>query len=520
MEGMNRRGGDRGSIAPVFLVVVSMMVVLGWILVGSATAHYLQAAHHTREIAAGQLARAGVEEAVARIDEGTVPPEHLEGTEATGRYEVTITPTGVGTYTVESKGTVENRSRVITAEVAPPPEPFVALAGGDVTISQSNGVSLGGQLSLEGDINAAGNVDLSLMNAALSLGGGLRVDGDVRAGRNVRLSAANYLLSEGSVRITGGVAANGDITFNTVSGLGYSQIAVDGPVSYMGDLEYEGWGLGDADLSGPVNPGEGVTVPPYRNADVAYYEALVADLEEQGEMRHLSPDEACGTITVPTRVTGDLDCGIFEPVSVEDGAILVVDGSLDAHKAQVQGLLYVRGGEHPSPAGDVQIDTVLLLEVIGSVYPMAGGGTIAATGNIGVGEGQLATLLSFSSESGTVLQVLALSTGSADTHNDIDFVMGGAIEGLGGRGAAPLFFYAADAGDIRITNGEGVGLINFEAVPLIIVAGGDITVTSIGVANAVGDFSIEARPEVWQQVPPFLQGLGRARVLTWEWTDS
>ena len=61
--------------------------------------------------------------------------------------------------------------------------------------------------------------------------------------------------------------------------------------------------------------------------------------------------------------------------------------------------------------------------------------------------------------------------------------------------------------------------VAFQTLPLILVAGGDIVIDVSGLADALGALTLEAIPEIWRHVPPFLQGTGRARILSWEWLD-
>jgi len=518
---------EQGGIAPVFLIVLTFMLLLGWILAGATARHALQATYRAREIVAGQLAQGGLEVAIALIDEGGTPPGRLEGTEETGAYVVTITPSGRGTYLVESIGTSGERQRGIRAEVAPPAEPFTVLAGGDARLAYVNGLSVGGETRIVGDINAHGNVDLSVTNALLGLST-LRVQGDIRAGEGASISARTDLASVplgliagASALVEGSLGAGGDILLTTGGGLlTSSSIAVTGPVTYGGELVHTREGLlgsHSVDLGGAVNPEGGVTLPAIERGDVAFYEALVAELEESGRMRLVGPDEGCGTIVQHTRVTGDMNCADLQ---VEDGAVLVVDGSLQVSTARVQGLVYVRGGASPDPRGDATVQTLSLLELVHSVDPAAGSGALIATGNIDIAEGKLARLLSFGSNVETVLQVLALSTGPDDAANDLSFGMGGLADALSSGEAAPLFLYAGGAGDIRVHDARAVGAIAFTGLPMIAVAGGDIDLELGGLVDAVSQLSLKARPEVWRQVAPFLEGMGRARVLSWEWLPS
>lgn len=519
MQRESRWQGQQGSIAPIFLMILFFMLLLGWILAGSTAAHYLQAARRSQEVLAGQLAQAGAEAAVARIDQGGTPPESLTGTEATGTYEVSIAPTGLGTFRVQSVGTARNRSRTITAEVKPPPEPFALMAGGNVSVTYATGVNIGGETRIVGDINAQGNVDLQVINALISVGT-LRVQGDIRAGQNATVSAQTGALAEASAVVEGGVGANGDVILTTNAGaLGTAIFEATGPVRYAGNLAVneEGLGISQVSLTGGTLPGQGVSPPAVTDTDVAYYEALVDDLERKGEMLEVDPVHAClSPITQNTRVTGDLTCGILE---VADGAMLVVDGSLSSAIARVQGLLYVRGAATADATGDISLGTLTLLEVVHSLSPASGGGAVVASGNIDVGTGNLAKLLSGSPGYGTVLQVLALSTGESDASNDLSFGMGGLADALTGGDAAPLFLYASNGGNIQIVDATVADAIAFTTLPLIAVADGDIAMTTGGLADAVTTLTLEARPEAWQQVPPFLQGMGRARVLSWEWTS-
>jgi len=513
---------ERGYVAPIFLAVVSVMLMLGWVAVGIASTHFVSAARQTRDIQAGQLARAGVEAALAEIDQNKVPRERITGQEETGTYEVSITPTGRGTYTVVSTGKANNQTRTITAEVAPPPKPFAILAGGNVKVSNSNGISLGGSVIIDGDVNAGGNVVLESSSVLLSIVPKVHVKGNVTAGGNVKLSATAVVASHAEVEVDGSVSAGGDVILEAkgyVPLLSGATIDIGGPVAHGIDRKL----VEDTLFLGFIHRGpelkvQGVMVPPIREADTAYFEALVADLEAKGQMRQVAPRDACGTIREHTRISGDLKCGAFSKLKIENGAVVVVDGSVDVYAAEVGGVLYVRGAAEPDPTGHVDIDTLSLLELIGVLNPVSGGGIVAATGDIEVGKSLVAKLLSFGSTR-TVLQVLALTTGPEDKNNDIYFGLGGLIEGLSGAKAAPLLLYAGGDGNIKVHKSELIDAIDIESLPMIAVAGGDVVIDNDGLANAVGQFTIKAQPDIWKYAPPFLQGMGRSWVMSWEWTD-
>lgn len=513
------RNGERGSIAPVFLVAVSMLLIMGWTMTGVAATHFLQAAHESQDILAGQLAKAGLDAAMAEIDEikeddpSSLPPPTLSGSEATGQYQVTITPTGRGTYTVVSTGTARNRVKQITAEVAPAPEPFALLSGGNVDITHNAAVSLGG-FNVEGDINAGHDVDLHASSVAASVSG-MNIKGDVRAGNDANLSASAILLAHVRMDIAGELSSGRDVTFDTLGILGVGSIDVHGPVSYVRNLN--GRNETGVDLYGGYRKVSGVTITPPREANVAEFEARVRELERQGKLETVRPSGACGTVETNLRVDGDLKC---TKLKVASGAFVVVDGSLDVDSATVEGTLYVRGGPTPNPYGDVKIQALALLELIGRFDPMKGSGVIVATGNVDVGKSGLARALSVVSGQKAVLQVMAVSTGGDDNRNDIDFGLGAVLAAIDWSKAAPLFLYAAKDGNITISIFNGISLLDFAPQPLVAVAGGDITVESAGIAEVASAYTIKAWPEIWKLVPPSLQGLGRARVLTWEWTDA
>lgn len=509
-----RRRGERGSVAPVFLVTVSILLIMGWTMAAVASAHYLQVAHQSGDIMAGELAKAGLAAAMAELDAHPHDPAgSVSGTEETGAFETTITPTDRGTYTVVSTGTAKNRSRQITAEVAPPPDPFVVLAGGNVQVDQSVAVSLGGIMKVDGDINAGGDVSLSAGTLALSVGK-LEVDGNIRAKRNADLTATAIFGAVTKLKVNGDVSAGKDVSVTT-DGLGKPEIQVDGSVEYGGRIDpHEDADLGSVDL-GSKHRVDGVAIPEMQKDKVEYYEALVDSLADQ--MVTVDPDDACGTISKNTRVTGDLDC---TNLKIKDGAFVVVDGSVDVWRADVGGTLYVRGGSTPNSGGDVDIDTLALLELVGTFDPVKGSGTVVATGNVHVGKSGLAELLSFLSDTENVLQVVTLSTGPEDHNNDIDFGLGGIIEGLSYHPAPPLFLYAGDDGDIQLKLFQGIGLLRKGEQPVITVAGGDVNIKTAGLAEVVSEVTIEAWPEIWEQVPPFLQDLGKSRVVSWQWTDE
>lgn len=517
------RDGEKGSIAPVFLVVVSMMLIMGWTMVGVASAHFLDTAHRSQDILAGQLAKAGLAAAVAEIDEikeddpSSLPPAALHGSEETGEYDVTITPTERGTYTVVSTATARNRTKQITAEVAPPPEPFALLSGGDVAVSHGTAIDLGGDLEIEGDVNAGRDVSLEAGSLALSVSSDLKVRGDVRAGRDAYLKAAAGLIAFSGIDIKDELSAGRNVTFDTkdIVVLSSATINVKGPVNYGGTLK--GKNEDGVHLDRGSRRVDGVTITPLREANVAEYEVRVRNLEKQGELDTVAPGKACGTIRKNTRVLGDLKC---TSLKVEDNAFVVVDGSVDVVSATVNGTLYVRGGSTPNPNGDVDIDTLALLELIGHVDPAKGSGAIVATGNVDVGKSGLAVLLSLVSGKRSVLEVMAISTGDDDHNNDIKFGLGGVLKVVQTSKAAPLFLYAADDGNITIKVISGISAVDIEPQPLVAVAGGNITVDSKGLAEVLSEYTIEAWPEIWDLVPSSLQGLGRARVIAWEWTDA
>lgn len=514
-----------GSIAPVFLVVIAFLLIMGWVLAGTTAAHYQQAAAHAQGILAEELARAGVEAAVAIIDQRAVPPATLSGTEATGSYEVSIRPTGAGTYLVESVGRSRRAQRGVRAEVAPPPESFALLAGGDVTVDHFTVALTGGETAIVGDINAHGDVSLRTHSALVTLLPAiLRLRGDIRAGGSASLAAETGIRTDAVVKVEGGIAANRDVRLKADAGLlGTAWVEVSGPVAYGGELRREEGGLGMAsiDTRGALVPGGGAALPTLASHGVDFYEALVADLEERGALRTLSPEDACDApIATHTRVTGSLSrLNCWTMLRVENGAVVVIDGSLDVPAVRAEGLVYVRGGSTPNPNGHVDVGTLSLLEVLHSLDPAAGQGALVATGNITVKSVRLLDLLTFGPEYGTVLQLLALSTGPTDSHNDLTVGLGGLAEALGGGRAAPLFLYTAGQGDINIYNNMLAGALAFPTYPLVAVAGGDLTVTDGSLADVVSSLTIEASPEIWEQVPSFLQGLGRARVITWEWMD-
>lgn len=520
-----RRAAQSGSVGPVLVVLLGFALLLGWLLAGAAARHYVRAAGTARSIAAGELAQAGLEAALGLIDArdpAVLAGQTVErtGQEATGTYRLTVRPSGRGTYLVESVGEAGGTQRGILAEVAPPPEAFAVLAGGSVAVNYQNLIDLGSRMTVRGDINAHGEVSLTAANAALSVGS-LVVEGDVRAGGDVGITArALLLLASAEVRVTGGVAAGGDVRLETDAGLllTNSSITVRGPVTYGGRLVHEKSGLlgfHDVDLDGPVTQGGGAGPPDIdaASADAAFYEALVADLAARGALRTVPPTQGC-SVSQPTRVTGDLDC--FR-LTVEDGAVLVVDGSLRANVADVAGLVYVRGGPAPDPTGHVTVGTLSLLEIVHSLLPTRGWGTLAATGDIRVSGGKLAALLSHSPNREGVLQVLALDTGDGDDRNDLHFGIGGLADALGGSTAAPLLLYAGGNGSITLRHANVADAISFQTLPLIAVAGGDVDIDVGGLADVLGTIALEARPDIWRQVPPFLQGMGRARVLSWEW---
>jgi len=97
--------------------------------------------------------------------------------------------------------------------------------------------------------------------------------------------------------------------------------------------------------------------------------------------------------------------------------------------------------------------------------------------------------------------------------------IGGLADALGGRAAAPLLLYAGGDGDITVRYANIADAVAFQTLPLILVAGGDIVIDVSGLADALGALTLEAIPEIWRHVPPFLQGTGRARILSWEWLD-
>lgn len=512
---------EQGSVAPILLIVLTMMLAVGWALAGATAAHYLQSARQYREINAQQLARAGMDTAVALIDAGQIPQSTIRADEGTGYYEVTITDTGRETYMVTSTGGVPDRSRTIQAEVAPRPEPFVVLSGGNVDVSYNNTISAGGSLTIEGDVNAHGNVKLSSTNPLLSIGT-LRVEGDVRAGRNATLSSDTLLAALTRTIVEGGLAANGNITLKTNAGLlGTAVIEVDGPVIYGGELKSDesGLGFGGIHLNGGETRGGGVTPPEYAAPESVYFEALVEALDELGQLEYRQPPSICVSFKVsrPTRVTGDLKC---TNLTIEEGAVLVVDGSLDVVTATVEGLVYVRGGPTADPTGDAEIGSLVLLELIRSFFPASGGGAVVATGNIKIGTSSLAALLAFGRNLGTVLQVIALNTGPGDTRNDITYGLGGLANiGTGGK-SAPLLLYAGGDGDILIRDGTLIDAIAFDTLPMIAVAGGDLKIEVGDAIGLINSLTLKAEPNIWEQVPPFLQELGRARILTWEWKES
>jgi len=511
---------EQGSFAPILLIVLTMMLAMGWALVGTVATHYVQAARQTRTIAAEQLARAGMETAVAFIDEGTVSPGTFRVEEANGFYEVTITDTGRETYVVTSTGVVDESSRTIYAEVAPPPEPFVLLSGGNVRVSYTNALSAGGTLKIEGDINAHGDVELKATNPLLSIGT-LKVKGDVRAGGNARISANTLLAALTRTIVDGGLAANGDVTLETGAGLlGTALLEVTGPLVHGGEIKDEESGLGirSINLLGPVIQGGGVTPPEYAIPETVYYEALVELMDQMGQLHVMAPPSLCVNlkITQPTRITGNFKC---TNLTIEEGALLVVDGSLDVVTATVEGLIYVRGGPTADPTGDVEIGSLVLLELIRSFFPASGGGAVVATGNIEIGTGSLAALLAFGRSLGSVLQVVALSTGPDDTRNDIKYGLGGLASIGTGAKSAPLLLYAGGDGDIVIRDGTLIDAIAFDTLPLIAVAGGDLKIEVGDGISLINSLTLKAEPNIWNEVPPFLQELGRARILTWEWTE-
>lgn len=517
------RDGERGSIAPLFLVTVSMLLIMGWTMAGVASTHFLRAAHQSQDILAGQLAKAGLAAAMVEIDEikegdsSSLPPSLITGSEATGQYRVSITPTDRGTYTVTSTATARNRTRQLTAEVAPPPEPFALLSGGNVSVSHGTLASLGGDLEIVGDLNAGGNVSLDVGSALLSVSSDLKVRGDVRAGGDANLKARAGLLVLSGIDIYDELSAGRDVTFDTkdLVLLSSATINVKGPVSYGGKIN--GKNEDGVHLDGGIRKVDDVIITPLREASVAEFEARVRELEKRGELEAVLPGKACGTIKKNTRVLGNLKC---VSLRVEDSAFVVVDGYVDVTTATVNGTLYVRGGSTPNPNGWVDIDTLALLELIGHVDPMKGSGVIVATGDVEVGKSGLATLLSLISGKRAVLQVMAISTGDDDHNNDIEFGLGGVLKVIKTSKAAPLFLYAADDGDITIKLLSGISAVDIEPQPLVAVAGGSITVDSNALLEALSEYRIEAWPEIWDLVPPSLQGLGRARVIAWEWTDA
>lgn len=523
---MGRLTAQRGGVGPVLLVVLGLLVLLGWAVVGASAGHATRAAQQARRVMAGELAHAGVAAAQARLDARDPAilsgPVAFSGQEATGTYRVAVSPSGRGTFIVESVGDSGGVERAIRAELAPPPESFVALAGGSVTVNYENLIELGSTLRIRGDINAHRDVSLKIGNGALSIGF-LEVDGDVRAGRDVEMEAAStVLLATAGARVKGSVSAGRDLRFVTRAGLllTHSYITVDGPVTYGGTKTHEkkgGLGTHDLNLNGPVRQGGGVTPPAAEraSADVDFYEALVADLERQGALRTVPASQAC-TVNRPTRVRGNLDC--FR-LRVEDGAVLVVDGRLDAFTADISGLVYVRGGAAPNPNGHVKVNTLTLLELIHSPFPTGGSGVLAATGNIEASGSKLAALLSLGPDRKGVLQILALRTGDGDGNNDVKLGIGGLADALGGRSAAPLLLYAGGDGDITVRYANIADAIAFQTLPLILVAGGDIAIDASGLADALGTLTLESVPEIWREVPPFLQGTGRARVVSWEWLN-
>lgn len=519
---MERRGwrDEQGSVAPILLIVLTIMLAMGWALAGTVATHYVQAARRSRDIAAEQLARAGIEAAVSLIDAGTVSPGTYRVDEGSGYYEVTITDTGQETYVVMSTGVVGDRSRTIQAEVAPPPEPFVLLSGGDIRVSYTNAVTAGGSLTLEGDVNAHGDVELKSTNALLSIGT-LRVKGDVRAGGDANLTALTPVAAMARTIVDGGLSTNGDVTLEANAGLlGTARVEVNGPLVRGGELSTQEIGLGFAsiNLNGPDIEGGGVTPPEYAVPETVYFEAMVELMDQLGQLEHMKPPSFCVSlkITQPTRLTGDLRC---TNLTIQEGAMLVVDGSLDVVTATVEGLLYVRGGPSADPTGDVEIGTLVLLELIRAFYPASGGGAVVATGNISIGTGSLAALLAFGKNYGTVLQVVALSTGPGDTRNDIEYGLGGLANIGTGSKSAPLLLYAGGNGDILIRDGTLIDAISFDELPLIAVAGGDLKIEVGDAISLINSLTLKAEPKIWDQVPPFLQELGRARVLTWEWKE-
>lgn len=501
---------EDGSIGVPLMVILFLVVLLGWVMIGASSTHYLQAARRSWGVNATELAQAGVEEAAARIQQaGTTPlppsgPVHK--TEATGEIDFTITPTDRGTYTVKSTGTSHGETRVATAEVAPPVDRFAFLANGNLNLTTSGVLDLATVMIVDGDINANGSASLGVFTAIGSRT--LLVKGDVNAANNATVNA-NGGLSLSLAEIQGNVAAGQDVTL----GCNFALVTVKGSAIYGNTYQTVPIACVNPVPDGGVIKG-GVEQLPYVNMESAFYDALVADLEAKGKLQTLTPDNACGKISQNTRVTGDLVCTDIE---VAEGSVVVVDGSLQANVARVQGLLYVRGGSQADPRGAAVIEHLQLLKIIAPIYPMAGGGTLVATGNIQVNDGGLIALLSGEIAPQTVMQVMAISTGPDDTQNDLNLVFGDLIGALKGSKAPPLFLYTSKGGNINLSDGAILTALGFDELPLIAVAGGNLTFESGKVAGLISTFTIRADENIWTQVPPFLRDMGRARVLHLDW---
>lgn len=515
---MTSRRGEKGSVLPLLLVVLFLQVLMGWVLAGTAAQHYLKGARRSRELLATELAQAGIEAAVAWIQAGSLPPDgRLSGEEETGRYDVAVEVTPGGRYRLRSTGTALNESRTATVEVAPPRPRLLFLAGGEIRV-RAEDVLGGGDLVLDGLLHAGGDLRLEAYSTALY--GGLYVQGDAETARNAYLSAESDLLALATTAVTGSLAAGGDVSLICERGeLGtYNQVSVDGEVAYSGSLTKARIGAGllaDCGISTGSETSPGLVAPfQYVSLDPTYYEALVADLEARGLLETAPPAAACGTLDRHTRVTGDLACS---DLRISPGTVVVVDGSLTAGSAEIEGLLYVRGEPEPRPRGRVEIRSLALAQVLGSSLPYGGGGSLAATGTVIIQSASLIALLPAGAESGAVLQVLALATGPEDDQNDLEFLLADLVRGLADAESPPLFLYTAAGGNIRLADDDLADLLAFDRLPLAAVAGGSLTLASSRLAGVATTFTLAAEDAIWLQVPPPLREMARARIIRWEW---
>jgi len=289
---------ETGAVLVISLLIMLMLTVLGIAAIRTVTTDINIAANDRSAKQAFTLAEAGVERALAEINNNTIdPPDDVDGSSvtlsdsshSTGSYNVSITRIAADMLQITSTGTTTNGKGTKTIVVNVRESVFYPEIYNFALFSRES-ISLRGSVEVyNGDIYSGRNIFIRASDVVQ--------DGDVLAAEHVVFGGSGNI-------VNGSVFANGNIDLSNQQ----NQTRIDG-----GDATAGGAISGSGIVTGSINPG----TSPDPVQRVSYYEADYKVTQAQFNEYF---DQADTYLVGDQTITG----GYYE-------GIIYVQGNLDIH---------------------------------------------------------------------------------------------------------------------------------------------------------------------------------------------